>query len=178
MRLQAVRGDGFDEVGQVLQLGAHQSQHYSVWLMNGWNHQLVWVSHGRLAHLMPVQCRLVDLLHRAWLQFVDEPGEKQNKTDDDEEEEQQEGGGAYVVQQDNPRFWTHGPMTLTQPWTHSHRMTPLFRPFWKSGPIGEPVMSSIQILSSSSFWGSYFWAICSDREVRGHISGLYSLPAF
>lgn len=53
--------------------------------------------------------------------------------------------------------------------SYSHRMIPFFRPFWKSGPMDLPTVSSIQILSSSSFWGSYFCAICSGREVKGHV---------
>lgn len=47
---------------------------------------------------------------------------------------------------------------------YSHRMTPFFKPFWKSGSIEQPVVSWIQIRSSSSFWGSYFCAICSKKE--------------
>lgn len=47
--------------------------------------------------------------------------------------------------------------------THLHRMIPSFSPFWKSGPMGWPVTSSIQPLSSSSFDKSYFCTICKYR---------------
>lgn len=48
-------------------------------------------------------------------------------------------------------------------------MTPFFSPFWKSSPMQWPVMSWIQIFSSSSFWGSYFCAIWVGGDVKGHV---------
>lgn len=54
--------------------------------------------------------------------------------------------------------------------SYSQRMTPFFISFWKSGPMEWPVMSWIHSLSSSSFWGSYFWAIWVGGEVKGHVS--------
>lgn len=55
------------------------------------------------------------------------------------------------------------------PCTHVHRMTPSFRPFWKSGPIDRPVSPSIQPRSSASFWGSY---LDSSWRSRGHRAGV------
>lgn len=43
-------------------------------------------------------------------------------------------------------------------------MTPSFKPCWKFSPIDIPVTSSIQKRSSSSFCGSYFWAIWGENH--------------
>lgn len=45
-------------------------------------------------------------------------------------------------------------------------MTPSFKPFWKFSPIDIPVTSSIQKRSSSSFCGSYFWAIWVKKKSK------------
>lgn len=50
--------------------------------------------------------------------------------------------------------------------SYSHRMTPFFSSFWKSWPMVRPVISLIHCLSSSSFWGSYFWAIWVGGDVK------------
>lgn len=110
----------------------------------------------RQTHLVPVQCRLVDLFHRAWLQSVNKSAKKKKEK---KKKESELSRSVCILKTDD-----RGPGGLA--WqnfdvgsAYSHRMTPFFRPFWKSGPMELPVMSSIQILSSSSFWGSYFCAI-------------------
>lgn len=47
---------------------------------------------------------------------------------------------------------------IDQRCTHSHRTTPSFNPSMKLSGSLRPVTSWIHILSSSSFWGSYFCA--------------------
>lgn len=82
-------------------------------------------------HLMPVQRRLVDLFHRAWGKMVDEAVRRGRKK--------------------TLQFTVQTPGDENRNNTYVHKMTPLFRPFWKSEPMDAPVSSSIQTLSSSSF---------------------------
>lgn len=120
-----------------------------------------------LTHLMPVQHRTVDLFHRVWCKFVDKSVIKKNR------KYLSFPKLPYVRHSDDPG--SHGTVYCSA--AYSHRMTPFFRPFWKSEPMGMPVTSSIQILSSSSFWRSYFCAIWLGREVKGHMCSTSSNKA-